>query len=229
MALVLSPPQRSPLILTSRSTSCGSISSAVTMQGPKTFEPSQSFALHGPMPIGQLAGLGVAGRHVVPDRVPEDVLQRCGLGDVLAGASDDGGELELVVQLLRVRRPGDLVVGTDHGVGQPLVVGGHAVPLVGDLLAQACERVLQVPFEGQEVADRARAEGRQESRRAERPRRTRRTPGSAGFDEGDHVAVEADVDDLVAVEVPDPAGPSRGLVGHVLHVAASSMASMIFR
>ena len=75
-ALVLSPPQRSPLIRTLSSTSCGSISSAVTMQGPSTLEPSQSLALQGPIPTGQLADLDVAGGHVVPDRVAEDVVQR---------------------------------------------------------------------------------------------------------------------------------------------------------
>ena len=44
----------------------------------------------------QLARLGVARRHVVPDRPAEDVLARSALRDVAALGADHAGELELV-------------------------------------------------------------------------------------------------------------------------------------
>ena len=49
---LVSSPQVSPFTRTLMARSLASSSSAVTMQGPSTFEPSQSFAFAGPIPIG---------------------------------------------------------------------------------------------------------------------------------------------------------------------------------
>ena len=52
MLAELSSPHSSPFTRTRMARSAASSSSAVTMHGPSTFEPSQSFALPGPMPTG---------------------------------------------------------------------------------------------------------------------------------------------------------------------------------
>src|SRR5437868_4979750 len=61
-----------------------------------------------------LLRLHVARREVVPDRPAEHVLERMLAGDVAAGLADYGGELELVIELVRVLRPRDLGLGPDH-------------------------------------------------------------------------------------------------------------------
>ena len=48
----LDSPHVSPFTRTRMARSAASSSSAVTMQGPSTFEPSQSLAFDGPMPTG---------------------------------------------------------------------------------------------------------------------------------------------------------------------------------
>ena len=85
-----------------------SSSSAVTMHGPSTLEPSQSFAFAGPHADRELARLRVPGRHVVPDRPAENVRHRVLDADVLSLRSDHAGELELVIESVRVRGPRDL-------------------------------------------------------------------------------------------------------------------------
>ena len=50
MWALVSSPQSSPLTRTRMRASVASNSSGVTMQGPRTLEPSQSLALPGPMP-----------------------------------------------------------------------------------------------------------------------------------------------------------------------------------
>ena len=49
---LVSSPQVSPFTRTLMRRSPASSSSAVTRQGPSTFEPSQSLAFAGPMPMG---------------------------------------------------------------------------------------------------------------------------------------------------------------------------------
>src|SRR5215211_6721087 len=168
----------------------------------------------------QLAALDVAGGHVVPDGEAEDVVQGLGRADVAAGAADDGGQLELVVELAGVGRPGQLDVRADDGVAHAAVEGGHLVPLSRDLAAQVLEGVLEMALEGQEVPQRARLERREQPCVGDGPLGA---GGCAGFDEGDHVAVEADVDDGVTVEPPD-SGATAGLVGHILHEPTSCTA-----
>src|SRR5918993_4080013 len=59
----------------------------------------------------KLPRLRVAGRKVVPDGVAEDVPVSLLARDVLSPAPDYGGELQLVVEHLRVERVGDRLVG----------------------------------------------------------------------------------------------------------------------
>src|SRR5690606_38289047 len=114
-----------------------------------------------------------------------------------------GGELELMVELGGVGGPRDLVLGTDDGVGQALVVRGDGVPLRGDLLPEPGEGVDEVAFEGQEVSDRAGPQRGKESDGADGPGEACDAVRCARLDEGEHVTVEAGVDDLLAVEVSD--------------------------
>src|SRR5215213_11135205 len=98
----LSSPHVSPLTRTLIVRLPASTSSAVTMQGPKTFAVP-ILRLRRAHPHRQLASLGIAGREVVPDRVAEDVAISLLARDVPAPTPDYGGELQLVVQLLCVR------------------------------------------------------------------------------------------------------------------------------
>src|SRR5215217_4880844 len=107
----------------------------------------------------QLAALDVAGGQVVPDGEAEDVVEGLGRADVAAGAADDRGQLELVVELAGVGRPGQLDVRADDGVAYAAIEGGHLVPFGWYLAAEVPEGVLEVPLEGQEVAQRARPDG----------------------------------------------------------------------
>src|SRR5512132_4278764 len=172
----------------------------------------------------QLAALDVAGGHVVPDGEAEHIFQGLGRADVAAGPADDGGQLELVVELAGVGRPGQLDVRADDGVADTAIQSGHLVPLGGDLAAEVPEGVLQVPLEGQEVPQRARPDGGEQPGVRDGPLRA---GWRAGLDERGHVALEADVDHGGAVEPPDPR-PAAGLVGHILHEPTSCTASMIF-
>ena len=87
-------------------------------------------------------------------------------------------------------------------------------------------------LEGEEVAQRARPQRGEQPR--VRDRRAGRGDRRAGLDERDHVAVEAGVDDGVAVEDAD-ARALPAVVGHELHgrsscisAAARRIASVIF-
>src|SRR3954468_15918436 len=178
-----------------------------------------------------LAPLHVAGGEVVPDRVAEHARERVARRDVLDGAADDRGELELVVELVAVRRPRHLRIGPDDGVGHPLVVGRDLVPLGRDVAAERAVGVLQMALEGEEVAQRARPQRREQPRAVDRltAARDRR----AGLDERDHVAVEAGVEHLLAAQHADPR-PRARLVRHQPHLpsapsrAARRTASTIF-
>ena len=144
--------------------------------------------------------------------------------DVAAAPPDHAGQLELVVEPLGERGPRDLGLGPDDRVGHSLVVGGDLVPLVGDRPPEAPERALQVALEGQEVAQRARAQ------RGQQPGAVHLAAlalGSAGLDEGDHVAVEAEVDDRSVLERPHPRARA-GVIGHEPHAAALCTAASIF-
>jgi hypothetical protein len=81
-----------------------------------------------------------------------------------------------------------------------------------------------VALEREEVAHRARAQRRVQARLADLAPLTGR---GSGLDEGDHVAVEAEVDNRAVLERPDP-GPLAGLVGNQLHAAALLTAARIF-
>ena len=176
----------------------------------------------------ELTHLGVAGGHVVPDRPTEDVRQSVLGANVLARRPDHRGDLELVIESIRVRRPRDLDVGADHRVGHSLVVGGHVEPLGRDVPTEAWHDVVEMPLERQEVAQAARSQRGEEPPAGDR----RSLPDwRAGLDERDHVAVEPDVDDRLALEQPD-ARAAAGLVGDELHgltAAARCTASRIFR
>src|SRR5215211_5411939 len=165
-------------------------------------------------PHRQLAGLGIAGREVVPDRVAEDVAVCLLARDVLSDLPDYGGELEFVVELFSVRRVRNGLLRPYHGVRHPAVEGGDLVPLVGYRAPQPPKGVLEVPFEGEKVPQRARSQGSEQPGALYRGRRTDRSPG---LDKGDHAAVEADVQDRVALENPYP-GSLPGIVGNQRHV-----------
>src|SRR4029453_175299 len=64
----------------------------------------------------QLAALDVAGGHVIPDGEAEDVVEGRGRGGGATGAADDGGQLELVVELAGVGGPGELDIRADDRV-----------------------------------------------------------------------------------------------------------------
>src|SRR3982074_2696691 len=186
MWAVVSPPQVSPLMRTESRRFRPSTSSAVTMHGPSTLDPSQSLALAGPIPIGSSSdwmsradtpfqtlspkaaprslGLGGARRHAIPDAVAEDVLERMLELDVFAPPPDHDRKLQLMVELLRVRGPRDLLVRADDRVGHALVVGRRPIPLGRDRAAQIRHSVLQMAFEGEEVAQRARPQRRKQDR-----------------------------------------------------------------
>src|SRR5215213_9881691 len=208
----LSSPHVSPLTRTLIVRLPASTSSAVTMQGPKTFAVP-ILRLRRAHPHRQLASLGIAGREVVPDRVAEDVAIRLLARDVPAPTPDYGGELQLVVQLLCVRRVRDGLPRPDHGVRHPPVECGNLVPLVRYRPPQPAEGVLEVPLKGEEVPYRARPQGREQPGVLYQGLRTDR---GTGLDKGDHVAVETGIQDGVALENPYP-GPLPGIVGNQPH------------
>src|SRR3954453_9560050 len=105
MWAVVSSPQTSPFTRTRIRASAASNSSAVTMHGPSAFDPSQSFALPGPMPTGALLSLDVARREVVPDRVAEDAAGCVPRLRVADAPPDHRRELELVVRAIGVGPP----------------------------------------------------------------------------------------------------------------------------
>ena len=90
-------------------------------------------------------------RHIIPDAITRDVGQGIGLGDVRAGAADDGDELALVVEaegLLGDGGDGDGIEGPgdggdglveQHRVGGQRHVGLGGVP--GVVEAQAAHRL----------------------------------------------------------------------------------------
>ena len=223
-----SSPRVSPLTRTTMRTFVPSSSSAVTMHGPSTLEPSQSFAFPGPMPIGSsrvCVSLADMSFQIVQ---PKTCVHRVLDADVLSLRSDHAGELELVIESVRVRGPRDLLVGADHGVGHPLVVGGNVEPFGGDVATETRHDVVEVSLERQEVAEAARSQGRKEP---SVDHRGSPSDWRAGLDERDHVTGEANVDDCVVFEQAD-ARAVAGLVRHELHepaTAACCTASRIFR
>jgi hypothetical protein len=86
-----------------------------------------------------------------------------------------------------------------------------------------------VPLEGEEVAQRPRAQ------RREQPRAGDALAGAggirfrrSGLDERDHVAVEPGVDDPLAAEYAHP-GAAAGVVGRDLHARSSRIAAPAHR
>jgi hypothetical protein len=79
-----------------------------------------------------------------------------------------------------------------------------------------------VTFEGQEVTQRTRAQGREQLR--PRLHCAGVSKRRAGLDEGDHVAAKAGVVDLLAVQHADPR-TGAGVVGHELHRLPASSAA----
>src|SRR6266498_1249463 len=167
-------------------------------------------------PDRQLPCLHVSRRHVVPDRPPEHVPKRLGGGDVSARRPDDRRELELVIELLGVAGPGDVLIRTDHRVGQTLVVDRNGEPLLRDRPAEAGEGVLHVTTKGEEVAQAARPERREQAGAFDVATFGDR---GAGLDEGDHVAPEAEIDDGSVLERSHAWALSR-LVGDEPHCVA---------
>src|SRR5829696_4087075 len=141
-------------------------------------------------PHRQLAGLGIAGREVVPDRVAEDVVVCLLARDVPSHLPDYGGNLELVVQLVGIRGVRNNLLRPYHGVRHPPVEGGDLVPLVRYRPPQPAEGVLEVPLEGEKVPHRTRPQGREQSGVLYGRLRTDRGTGLA---KGSHVAVETGV------------------------------------
>src|SRR5437588_594281 len=109
-----------------------------------------------------LRRLLVARREVVEDRIAEDVLARLFLRNVLAGSADVAAELELEVEPLGVRRPGDLGVRAAHREAARVVEERPLVPGLGWLLADRLERLQQVLFEAEEIAHLRRIGDRRE-------------------------------------------------------------------
>ena len=101
---------------------------------------------------GHLARLDIACAEVVQNGEAEDVVERILRQDVSAAAANDDPELELIVHALRVRRPGDLIVGAHERLHTSHV--GHR-QLVEDVrwhVPQTLAGVDEVLLEGHEVA-----------------------------------------------------------------------------
>ena len=161
----------SPLTRRTSSRSVPSTSSAVTRQGPSTLAPSQSLALPGPMPSGSSRAWVSRAERSFQSVQPKTWSSASDAAMSRPGTSDDAGELQLVVELLGVGRPRDLGAVADHRVGQALVVRRHLVPQVRQVgpAAEGLHRGLGVALEGQEVAQRARPQRREQPLGHHRP------------------------------------------------------------
>src|SRR5688572_33259155 len=97
--------------------------------------------------------------------------------------------------------------------------------MVGDRRPRPGERHLQVGVEGEDVAHRAWKQWRKQGRL---PDAASLADGSAGLDEGDHVALEAEIDHAPVLERAHPR-TDAGVVGDELHAAAALLtAAWIF-
>ena len=140
---------------------------------------SKSLPFAGPSRPSISTRLRVAGRHVVEDRVAEDVLQRALLRRVLDLALDEDAELELEIEKLGIGGPDHVVFGPDHREAVRLVVDrllvedrrrgqrtasldlGDRLLRIGPLhrrnLARRGESLLEVQLEAQAVPHLRRA------------------------------------------------------------------------
>src|SRR5205807_6833790 len=109
-----------------------------------------------PQAAGHLLELDVPRAEVVHDRVASDVGRRLLFGDIPAGAPDDAGQLQLVVQLGRLQRPREIFLRSDNRPVIALVIDRRLVPFGRNGLAALLGRGGDVLLEGDEVAQRRR-------------------------------------------------------------------------
>ena len=177
--------RRSPLTSSHMSRFCGSlISSVVTSHGPIGPKVSQ------PLPLlhwrRAALQLELALGHVVDDAVAGDVAQRVLHGDIARRAADDDAELDFPVELRRVLRQHDVVVGADDA-GRRLEEHDR---MLGDRRARFLRVVDEVEADGDEL--RRRRDARSEARLALDERQPPRVElAQAGSDRGrERVAVD---------------------------------------
>src|SRR5258708_3438273 len=100
---------------------------------------------------GQFSGLHITCRHIIPDCVAENIVERICFRDVLASSPDDGGKLKFIVKLATIGRPGNLLLRSNHCVGHTLVVDRNLVPLWSYGTPQASHCIVQVSLEREEI------------------------------------------------------------------------------
>ena len=104
--------------------------------------------------------LDIARAKVVHDCIAGDVVLRLPFVDVLALASNDTGQFQLIVQLRGFQWPGQVFVRPNNGPVIPLVVNRRFVPFRRNRLPSLLRRGGNVVFEGDKVSQRRRIEKR---------------------------------------------------------------------
>jgi hypothetical protein len=144
---------------------------------------------------------------VVEQGVAGDVVGRLLRGQIRARPADDGGQLELEVQVRAPGRNGDRLVRPTHRVRVGEVEVGRVVPGGGRFRdAEHRQAPLEMLLEGQEVPDGPGADGREQADLAQRQRRA--VAGLLGqacplLRRGDEQLVHRDGDGLDPVVVDD--------------------------
>src|SRR5690242_11365774 len=77
------------------------------------------FALRRTQPASHLLKLDIARTEVVHDGIAGNVILRLSFRDVPALSSNDTGQFQLIVQLRRLQRPGEVLVWTNNGAMVP--------------------------------------------------------------------------------------------------------------
>ena len=146
---------------------------------PRADRGGEVLALGGAEADLHLAGLEVAGRPVVDDRVAEDRLARLGLGERRAAAAEDDADLHLEVEGVAERGLRDRLAGAVERVRVGEVERRVVVPRVrdADRVVDAPAHPLDVALEGDEVADAGRLVGQLQQPDVQRDPRTRERPG----------------------------------------------------
>ena len=88
-----------------------------------------------PQPAGHFLELHVPRAEVIHDRVAGDVRGAVALRDIHPFSTDDAGQLQFVIELGGLQRPGQILIGSDDGAVVALVVDRRLVPLGRNRLA----------------------------------------------------------------------------------------------
>src|SRR5258706_8065279 len=121
---------------------------------PKYIRAIPVLGFSGPHVDGQFAGLHVTCRHIIPDCVAENRVERICFRYVLASSPDDGGKLKFIVKLATIGGPGDVLPPFNHCIGDSPLLGRDLVPLWSYGTPQARHLILQVPPQSVEIPPR---------------------------------------------------------------------------